>query len=186
MDEGRFRRDFLGQLASSKDVAGDLRRAHENAVEVSEQLLGTPMWKPLSGDVKAEFDSLIGPLTEDPAALGAPLLVLTKVLVDGIDPGPLKAFLESVEKGEQSLSLLRKYATKLGDTTDITAILRELQSFRSKGGIAHLAGSQRGKAVAALDIVGLSNVEAFESVVVRVTACLVALAELMTKAPRQE
>jgi hypothetical protein len=86
MDEGRFRRDFLNQWAHSKDVVGDLRRAREQAAEVSEKFLGAPIWKPLTREIKAEFASLIGPLTNDPVSLVAPLLVLTKALVDGIDP----------------------------------------------------------------------------------------------------
>jgi len=186
MDEGRFRRDFLNQWANSKDTVGDLRRAREKATDISEKLLGAPIWKPLTGEIKAEFASLIGPLTDDPVSLGAPLLVLTKVLVDGIDPAPLKSHLQTFDKGEQSLRLLQRFAQELGDTSDMTgAVLRELQGFRSKGGVAHLAGSQRKKAEAALEISGLSNLEAFESVTVRATACLTALTELMSEALRR-
>jgi hypothetical protein len=182
MDEGRFRRDFLAQWASSKDTVGDLRRAREKAADISAKLLGAPIWKPLTGEIEAEFASLIGPLTDDPASLGAPLLVLTKALIDGIDVAPLKLHLETFEKGEQSLRLLQRFTQELGDTSDMTEVLRELQTFRSKGGVAHLAGSQRKKAEAALGISGLSSLEAFESVTVRVTACLTALTELMSEA----
>lgn len=182
MDEGRFRRDFLGQWASSKDISGDLRRARTTAVAVSQSLFGTPLWKELGVETKAEFESLIGPLNNDPTSLGAPLLTLTKVLVDGIDPGPLKAQLPTRESGEQSLSLLRRYAEQLGDTSDTTAILRELQRFRSKGGIAHLAGSSAKTAKTDLGIDGMTNLEAFESIATRITACLNRLTELMTEA----
>jgi hypothetical protein len=182
MDEGRFRRDFLNQWASSKDVVGDLRRARERAAETSEGLLGAPIWKPLIGEIKAEFDSLIGPLTDDPTSLGSPLLVLTKVLVDGIDPSPLKSHLQTVDRGEQSLRLLQRYARELGDEADTTSILRDLQSFRSKGGVAHLAGSQKDKVATALGISGLTNLAAFESVAIRATACLDTLTELMSEA----
>jgi hypothetical protein len=179
MDEGRFRRDFLNQWASSKNLVGDLRRARQTAAETSEKLLGAPIWKPLPTEIRAEFDSLIGPLSDDPASLGAPLLLLTKVLIDGIDPAPLKAHLQCSEKGDQSIRLLQKYTQQLGGTYDTTAVLRELQSFRSKGGLAHLAGSQVGKAKAALEISGLSNLEAFESVVSRATACINSVTELI-------
>ncbi|MEU4220859.1 hypothetical protein [Actinoplanes sp. NPDC026623] len=179
MDEGRFRRDFLAQWASSKDVVGDLRRARQRAADASAELLGAPIWKPLADDVQAEFESLIGPLTDDPSALGQPLLLLTKVLADGIDPAPLKAHLSTYEKGEQSLRLLQRYTQQLGDESDVTAILRDLQGFRSRGGIAHLAGSGKAKAAAALEITDLSNVEAFESVVARATACLEAITSLI-------
>lgn len=167
MEEGRFRRDFLGQWASSEDPVRELRRSLERAKATSEELLGTSIWKPLETDLAAEFESLIGPLTDDPTALGQPLLVLTKVLVDGIDPAPLKTALGSHAKGELSLQLLRRFLDSLGDDSDTSEIVRLLQSFRSKGGIAHLAGSGKEQAFVALGVKGLTPMEAFESVVGR-------------------
>jgi hypothetical protein len=179
MDEGRFRRDFLNQPANSKDPVGDLRRARARAAEVSEKLVGSPVWRPLPADALAEFGSLVGPLSDDPAALGPVLLTLTKALVDGIDPAPLKTFLGSHEPGEQSLSLLGRFSDELGGPPELTSVFRQLQGFRSRGGIAHLAGSGRARATADLGITDLSNWEAFESVVTRLTTSLMALTELM-------
>jgi hypothetical protein len=102
--------------------------------------------------------------------------------VDGIDPKPLKRHLKTHEKGERSLRLLHRYSEELGNTSDITAVLRDLQAFRSKGGVAHLAGSGKDQATAALGISGLSNAEAFRSVVQRAASCLRALSELMAQA----
>jgi hypothetical protein len=182
MDEGRFRRDFLNQWASSKDHTGDLRRARSNAAEVSTKLLGTPLWRQLSGNIEAEFRSLIAPLNEDAASLSHPILILTKALVDGIDPKPLKAYLSDAEKGDQSLQLLRRFELALGSSGDVTAILRDLQSFRSKGGVAHLAGSSAAQTAKVLGIDGLSNIDAFDSVVTRATLCLSTLTGLMSEA----
>jgi hypothetical protein len=179
MDEGRFRRDFLNQPANSKDPAGDLRRARARAAEVSENLLGSPIWRSLPADALAEFESLVGPLSDDPAALGPVLLIITKALVDGINPGPLKTFLGSHEAGEQSLSLLDRFASALGGSPELTSVFRQLQGFRSRGGIAHLAGSGRARAAADLGVAGLPNWEAFESVVTRLTKSLTALTGLM-------
>ncbi|MFD8495786.1 hypothetical protein [Amycolatopsis sp. NPDC059657] len=181
MDEGRFRRDFLNQWAGSNDPVHDLRKARKEAMAASQALLGKPLRKELNTETQAEFDSLIGPLTDDPAALGAPLLLLTKVLADGIEPAPLKAYLTDYEPGERSLSLLRRFTQELGGTTDITAIMRELQSFRSKGGIAHLAGSSAKKARAELEIEELTNLQAFESITTRITSCLNELTTLITQ-----
>jgi hypothetical protein len=185
MDEGRFRRDFLNQWASSKDPVGDLRRARVKAADISRRLLGSPIWRTLPGDVNSEFESLVGPLADDPAALGPPLLLLAKALVDGIDPAPLKAHLKTFDKDEKSLRLLQRYAQELGDTSDVTSILRDLQGFRSRGGVAHLAGSGRDKAAKDLGISGLSNWDAFESVTIRVTACVNALTQLMSEVLKQ-
>lgn len=182
MDEGRFRRDFLNQIASSANPPGELRRARAEAAEVSERLLGTPLWRPLSGDIQAEFESLVGPLNEDPAALGHPLLVLTKALVDAIDPAPLKSYLDEYEPGEKSLRLLERFVESQDADPDLVGPFRNLYAFRSRGGVAHLAGSGRDSAAQELEIAGLSNLDAFESVVTRMTASLRAIQALMVEA----
>lgn len=181
MDEGRFRRDFLNQPANSKDPVGDLQRARATAAEVSEALLGSPIWKPLPADARAEFESLVGPLSDAPAALGQALLVLTKALVDGIDPVPLKRFLGSYEKDEKSLTLLDRFSEALGGTAELTSVFRKLQSFRSAGGVAHLAGSGRAKAAADLGVTDMSTWDAFESVATRLMKSLTSLTELMIR-----
>jgi hypothetical protein len=179
MDEGRYRRDFLNQPANSRDPAGDLQRARARAADVSEALLGSPVWKPLPADARAEYESLVGPLSDAPAALGQALLVLTKALVDGIDPAPLKKFLGSCQKDERSLSLLGRFSEALGGPPELISVFRKLQSFRSAGGVAHLAGSGRAKAAADLGVTDLSAWDAFESVATRLTMSLTALTELM-------
>jgi hypothetical protein len=181
MDEGRFRRDFLNQPANSKDPAGDLQRARAEAAEVSEALVGSPIWKPLPPDAQAEFESLVGPLSDAPVALGQALLILTKALIDGIDPAPLKKFLGSYDKDEKSLSMLSRFSEALGGSPELALMFRKLQAFRSSGGVVHLAGSGRAKAAADLGIADLSNWEAFESVATRLTASLTSLTELMTR-----
>lgn len=183
MDEGRFRRDFLNQWASSVDVVGDLRRARDRAAQTSASVLGMPIWKSLDEETQAAFQSLIGPLNEDASSLGQPLLLLTKVLVDAIDPKPLKTALPGPpEPGERSLQLLRRYLDQQGDDRDVTRILRELQAFRSSGGVAHLAGSSKSKAAANLEIEGLGILQAFESVATRCTASLLATVAILESA----
>ena len=153
--------------------------------DVSETLLGSPVWKPLPADAQAEFESLVGPLSDSPAALGQALLVLTKTLVDGIDPAPLKKFLVSYEKDERSLSLLGRFSEALGGDSELIAVFRKLQGFRSAGGVAHLAGSGRAKAAADLGVTGLTAWDAFESVATRLTTSLTALTELMVDRTQQ-
>ena len=181
MDQGRFRRDFLAQWASSEDVAGDLRRAREQANEVAAATLGAQLWKPLVGEIKAQWESLLPPLTDDPTALGQRLLTMAKVLVDGIDPGPIKARLTNHEPGEQSLRLLQRLMVELSDEAEVVATLRELQAFRSKGGVAHLAGSKKAAAAADLGITGMTNREAFDSIASRLTRDLVSIAQLLAR-----
>lgn len=172
MEESRFRRDFLGQFASSPNIPSDLRRARSRAADVSEAVFGTPIWRPLGDEISSEYESMIGPLSEDPAALSGPLLLLTKCFVDAIDPAPLKKFLQDAEQGELSLSLLGRTMERIGGSGDEIEPLRALQAFRSSGGIAHLAGSKRKAAEQRLGIQGLSTIDAFDLVAVRLTGCL--------------
>jgi hypothetical protein len=134
------------------------------------------------GDLAVEFEQLVGPLNNDPSSLGSPVLVMTKALVDGIDPRPLKAFLGDAQPGELSLGLLKRSLQRLGDDADVSAPLRALQAFRSKGGIAHIAGSGRAGAEAELGVSGLSPWEAFNMVAKRLTRCLDSIVEMIHSA----
>ncbi|MFV2096191.1 hypothetical protein ACFHW1_11980 [Micromonospora sp. LOL_014] len=181
MDESRFRRDFLGQWINSPDPGHAVRLARSDAANASTRLLGAPIWKALDAEVEAEFNSMIGPLSEDPAALGPVLLLLTKVLVDGIDPQPLKNWLGSFEANEKSLRLLQRFVEQLGGSSDATSILRALYGFRSSGGVAHLTSPRsRERAASALEISDMSNTEAFTSVATRVTECLNIITSLIS------
>jgi hypothetical protein len=179
MEQGRFRRDFLNQFASSPDIPRDLRKARAHAAEVSNRILGSPIWRPLEGDVEAEWESMVGPLSDDTTALGPSLLLLTKALVDAIDPAPLKAFLGDAERNELSLRLLGRFAERIGGDDGVVEPLRALQDFRSRGGVAHLAGSGRGQAMNRLGIEGMSTLRAFDHVAERLAKCLSAVSELM-------
>jgi hypothetical protein len=140
MEEGRFRRDFLNQFAASPDIPSDLRRARDEAAAATERLFGTPVWRPLGEDITPEYESMIGPLSEDPVALQGPLILLAKCFVDAIDPAALKALLGDAQSGEKSLSLLGRAAERLGGSRDDVEGLRSLYEVRSAGGFAHLRG----------------------------------------------
>jgi hypothetical protein len=179
MEEGRFRRDFLNQISSSPDIPGDLRRARAKAAEASERAFGTPVWRPLDENIAPEHESMIGPLSEDPAALQGPLILLAKCYVDAIDPAPLKTFLGDAQSGERSLSLLGRTAERLGGSIDDVEALRALYDVRSAGGFAHLGGSRREGALTRLGIADLSTIEAFDHVASRIVECLDRVTELL-------
>ncbi|MCP3881557.1 MAG: hypothetical protein GY701_24690, partial [Sulfitobacter sp.] len=119
MEGGRFRRDFLAQFASSPDVPSDVRRARARAAEASASIFTHAIWRDLGEDIAPEFESMIGPLSEDPSALGGPLLLLTKCLIDAIDPTPLKEFLKDAEPGNAAshFSVERRNASEDPRTT---------------------------------------------------------------------
>lgn len=181
MEEGRFKRDFLAQFASSPDIPSDLRRARARAAEVSGAVFSGAIWRELGQDVAPEFESMIGPLSEDPSALGGPLLLLTKCLIDAIDPAPLKDYLQDAQPGERSLALLGRVAERLGGSTDDIEPLRALHDFRSSGGVAHLAGSKRHAALQRLGIRGMTTIEAFDHVAAGLTQCLEQLTLLLER-----
>lgn len=183
MDEGRFRRDFLNQSVGSPDPLGDLRRARRRAAEATSALLGSPVWRELEPQAATEFEALLGPTSNDPSALTAPTITLTKSLVDGIDPAPLKKFLGGSESGEKSIALLRRVLSSLGDTEDAAEVFAALQAFRSAGGVAHLGGSKAGTASARLGIDGMAPLEAFAHMTLRLTRALNHVADLAEASP---
>lgn len=172
MDEGRFRRDFLNQIAASPDPVGELHRARSRAADATKTLLGSPLWTALDSQARGEFDHLVGPTTTDVSSLGQPILTLTKAMVDGIDPAPLKAFLGAAESGERSLALLGRFLEAIGDTEDSAEPFRALQTFRSAGGVAHLSGAKATAARTRLGIDGLAPWPAFVQVVEQLTTAL--------------
>lgn len=168
MEEGRFRRDFVGQWASSPDPIGDMRRAREDANDAAVRKLGGELWRSLPSDLELQYRSLMGPLTDDRSALIGPLLIIAKVFVDALDSKLLKKAVVGGEKDEKSLSLLRKLLTSLGDAADSSKVLRDLYAMRSRGGMAHLSNSDSRGALAELGIAGVEPIVAFERLVRRV------------------
>lgn len=185
MDEGRFRRDFLNQSVGSPDLVGDLRRARRRAAEATGALLGSPVWRDLDSQAAIEFEALLGPTSNDPSALTAPTITLTKSLVDGIDPAPLKKYLGGSESGEKSIALLRRLLSSLGDTDDAAEVFAALQAFRSAGGVAHLGGSKAGAASARLGIDGMLPLEAFAHMTLKLAKALNHVADLVEASPHQ-
>lgn len=183
MDEGRFRRDFLNQSVGSPDPLGDLRRARRRAANVTATAFGSPVWRDLDLQTATEFEALVGPTSNDASALAQPTLTLTKALVDGIDPSPLKNHLGGSQSGEQSIALLRRVLASLGDTDDAAEAFAALQAFRSAGGVAHLGGSKAGPARARLGIDGMSPLEAFAHMTVKLSTALNHISDLIQERP---
>ncbi|MEO7372649.1 MAG: hypothetical protein ABIW36_01885 [Terrimesophilobacter sp.] len=179
MEEGRFRRDFLNQIAASPDPVGELRRARSRAADATKILLGSPLWTGLDAQTRGEFEHLVGPTTTDASSLGPPVLTLTKAMVDGIDPVPLKTFLGGAERGERSLALLGRFLEAIGDTEGAAEPFRALQAFRSAGGVAHLGGTKAAEARSRLGIDGLAPWPAFVHVVEQLTVALNHICDLV-------
>lgn len=180
-DEGRFRRDFLNQFAESPDPVRDLKLAREAANAAAQATLGGDLWRKLPHETELAYQSLMGPMTDDPSALETPLLILSKVLVDALDSKLLKKSVPDARADEKSLSLLKRLLENLGDSTDCTKILKELYAVRSRGGIAHLENSTSAQALADLGIAGPPLMPAFERLVARLAACLVAVGGILTQ-----
>lgn len=102
-----------------------------------------------------------------------------------MDPAPLKKYLGGNEPGEKSIALLRRLLSSLGDTEEAAEVFAALQAFRSAGGVAHLGGSKAGAASARLGIDGMSPLEAFAHMTVKLTKALNHVADLVEASPRQ-
>lgn len=181
MEVGRFRRDFLGQWVSSPDPVGKMKLLRDSVNETSKTKLGDALWRPLPQDLEPQYRSLMEPLTDDPSALITPLLVLSKVFVDALNSSLLKNHVNEVEKGEKSLSLLKKLLDSFGDQSNSSQVLRDLFAVRSRAGVAHLSNSDS-KAV--LDKIGIADAsprEAFYEIVGRLTAALSEIDKLLVQ-----
>lgn len=183
MEEGRFRRDFLNQAASSPDPIGDLRRAREKANDAAREKLGGPLWRPLPADLELQYRSLMGPLTDDPSALIGPLLIVAKVFIDGLDSRLLRKVV-TAEKEEKSLSLLKKLLASLGDGEDTSKVLRDLYAMRSRGGVAHLSNSDSRYALAELGIDRVAPISAFERIIRQVSDAVTKMGVLLIESQR--
>lgn len=181
MDEGRFRRDFLGQAAASPDPVGDLKRARETVNRATLAATGAELFRDVDPQATKEFEALVGPTTDDPSSLGGPVLVLVKALVDSLDSDLLRAQLGDAGKGEQSLALLARWVEQIGLDREASEPFAALQGLRSAGGIAHLAGSKAAPARARLGIVGMSPWPAFVHIVGRLTASLIEIARVISE-----
>lgn len=181
MEEGRFRRDFLNQFASSPDQLGDLRHARNEVNRVSREHFGESLWRDLDDQTAKEFDRLVGPTTNDPSSLVGPILTLVKALVDGINVDLLKSQLGGAKKGEQSIALLTRWVPMIGLPQDAIEPIAALQAFRSAGGVAHLAGSRTADARARLGIDDLAPWPAFIHVVAALTDMLTNIATALSE-----
>ena len=63
----------------------------------------------------------------------------------------------------------------------MTQPLKDLQGLRSRGGIAHLTGRDAGKAVAQMEIAGMSPEAAFNHICHRLTVALEGMAALFAQ-----
>jgi hypothetical protein len=129
--------------------------------------------------ITPEYESMIGPLSDDPVALQGPLILLAKCFVDALDPAPLKTFLGDAQSGEKSLSLPGRTAERLGGARDDVEGLRALYDVRSAGGFAHLGGFRREAALTRLGIADLSTIDAFDHVAIRIIGCLQQITALL-------
>jgi len=176
MEEGRFRRDFLGQWTDSPDPVGELRRARESVNRAAQSSLGAVMFRDVDPQATKEFAALVGPTTDDPSSLGGPVLVLVKALVDSLNSDLLRAQLGDAASGEQSLALLARWVERIGLERETFEPFAALQGLRSAGGIAHLAGSRAGAARTRLGIDGMEPWAAFVHIAGRLTASLIEIA----------
>lgn len=180
MDEGRFRRDFLNQPAPTRNPIGGLLRAAERLDEACAARWGQPLRTPLTDPLKAEFEHLYGPVTNDPNALMNPILTLTKGLIDSLDLKLLREVSGVTEASVKSLELLKVWVVAQGGDVDTTVSpLASLQRIRSKGQ-AHRSDTSRTKLLAEEGLTGLSSPQQFDIICDRVMASLDALVGLVS------
>lgn len=175
MNKDRFRRDFLGQFAGEQEPLDALRDAYGDVNRAFQERFGWPLFRTVDAADKVSFERLHPPVLADRRALVAPVLVLTKTLVDAIDAKALKAELRAAE--QPSISLLEALISRVGGDPAVAKPLRSLYRLRSSGGIAHSAGESKQKILASLGIADLSPGDATNKLAADLAASLRAIAE---------
>jgi hypothetical protein len=179
MDEGRFRRDFLAQPASTFDPVHDLLTVVRNLDAAFVSRWGQPLWTPLVNPLATEFAHLYGPVTDDPSALLTPIVTMTKALIDSLSLPTLRSATGETDKSVQSLALLQQLVGAEGGSVEaIVSPLRSLQAIRSKGQ-AHRSDSSRIALFADLGLTGLTTPRQFDAICERTTAALGELLHLI-------
>lgn len=139
-DEGKLRREYLNQAASSPDIVRDLRQAREKLDEAFRALTGQPLWKPFEGQTGVEWSALHPPVGSDPAGLRVPVLTLADSLPDSLEPASItSALAEPPRPGTKSIALLRLFVQQLGLDPAPVNKFAELQELRSQV-MAHRTG----------------------------------------------
>lgn len=161
IDEGRFRRDFLGQWASSPDPVRELKNLIKDINELAIEKLAFKIWREPTQHLETEINALIGPTSSAPTALYGPVLVLTKWLVDSLNARALKKSISEPDPRSASLKNLEQLMEELGLETGSVRHLRSLQDLRSRGGIAHLHNSASQKVYSQLGISGKDAIKDF-------------------------
>lgn len=173
IDEGRFRRDILGQWADSPDAVNEIRRKVKRINKITEDRLGFAMWRSPNPHLETELNALIGPLSSDPAALTEPVLTLTKFLVDSINGRAINRSLKGEEiDRNKHLANLSTVLEKNNMPAGWIQTLKDLQRLRSCGGIAHIRNSETAKAFAAMGLKGLDSRDDFKLILFQLNNAL--------------
>lgn len=179
-DEGKLRREHFNQMASSPDVVRELRAALQRANSIAQQYLGWMIWRPLDGQMFIEWQALHAPVVTDRAALQGPILTLSKTLVDTIDSVKLRKTLTSKpDPNARTLVLLQRYVEQLGGNPDVVQPLKDLQTLRSRGGIAHYSGSGADDVLAQIAGDARTPAEVFTKICAKLTGSLNSIAVVL-------
>lgn len=177
MSEDRFRRDFLGQWAGELDPLEALRKNYATVNRASVVALGWPLFRPLDVDDLHDLEALHPPVLAEYRSLVAPIVTLTKALVDAIDSKAIRALLGPSDL--QSLGLLEALITHLGGNAEITRPFKDLYRLRSSGGLAHLAQSSKPKVIKDLGLDGMSPAQVVDHCAARLALALESIEALM-------
>lgn len=173
IDEGRLRRDFLGQWVSSPDPITDLQHAVRAVNEKSKAILGFTIWREPHPQLLQELGALVAPSSADLSSLTYPVITLTKWLVDSLNVEAIKGELEPEEiEARKHLQNLKRALEKNDWPTNWIKDFHLLQSLRSRGGIAHLPNSSSAKALKDLGGEGLDARKDFQTIVKRLKQAL--------------
>lgn len=139
-----FQRDMMAEFSDPVEPALAFRQSHERANRTWEDVLGWPLFKPLSTDDLHNLDGLRVPLNDGAAEFDGQVLALAKAAIDSLNEKPIrKAAIAAgfaYEGGEQGIAKLSGYLDATGFDASARGLdrspidwMKDVQWLRSRG-----------------------------------------------------
>ena len=176
-----IRRSIFAEFADPDDPVYLFKNRLEEINLITNNKLNFPLFLPLEGEDRKNFQIFHIPLTDDVPEFDQQINLLVKILNDSINPEGLKKFLKAKRNLGKKLNLLERFIAKVGGKNtrhQIVEPLRNLQNIRSSGA-DHRRGNRYDQVIKKLGLRNKSYKEIFEEIFNQVKFSLDEIANLL-------
>lgn len=165
ISETTFRRGFKVEFTDPESPDLLFKQRFGGLNEDWDSVFGWKLFRPLRKEDSGYFESLRIPLNESQEEFDSQVQSLGKVLIESLNSQELNKRVDSLEKGDKSITKLQKFLEERDaeDYEPHIIFLRNLHDLRSTGA-AHRKGGDYDDAAEKFGIPGKSKKEAFEDI----------------------